>query len=455
MSPVRRLSPLRTAAATLAVPLMPLLSVERSPLALPVLPESPEFPLAATGLAVAVELAGPVLPVLVAVDCAHAVPESPDWASGDSSIHGEPPSPPLARPWAMESPPVTLPPLTTLLRPATVRRTRASPARSERTVRWSPPRPPFPPVAFTRAALAAWPVSPDTELASEAAPLLAPENAVLAAAAFPVSPVLPESPLRTAEAPIFELLAGWVLSVAAVSLVAPVFPESPESPDRATGSAIAVEEAAPVSPVLVDDDWARDRPESPEMAAGLWVTLTSPPSPPLTEPLAMESPPVTLPNVTRLLRPRTVWRARASPARPERTVARSPPFPPSPPMSVLFTALAALPVSPDSESALESAPELATLFAVPSARALPVSPVRPESPDTTAVPLMLALPATAVFTVPRVALAAPVLPESPELPDTAVGFAIAVELAGPVSPVLVDDDCAHETPESPDCASGD
>src|SRR5438045_8180843 len=121
----------------------------------------------------------------------------------------------------MGSPPGTLRPLTTLLRPATVRRTRASPARSERTVRWSPPRPPFPPVAFTRAALAAWPVSPDTELASEAAPLLAPENAVLAAAAFPVSPVLPEPPRGAAQAANLERLAGWEVSVLAVTCVEP------------------------------------------------------------------------------------------------------------------------------------------------------------------------------------------------------------------------------------------
>src|SRR5437764_9969057 len=163
VSPVLPESPLRTAALTLDLPLIPLLEAVRSVWALPVLPESPESPLAATGLASAVELAGPVLPVLVAVDCAHAVPESPDWASGDSSIHGEPPSPPLAVPWAMESPPVTLPPVTTLLRPLMLRRTRASPARSDLTCRRSPPRPPSPPVRFAWAALAAAPVSPDTE----------------------------------------------------------------------------------------------------------------------------------------------------------------------------------------------------------------------------------------------------------------------------------------------------
>src|SRR5436305_14726651 len=99
-----------------ALPLMPLLLAVRSALALPVLPESPELPLAATGLASAVELAGPVLPVLVAVDCAHAVPESPDWASGGSLSLGEPPSPPLARPRASESPRGALPPATPLSR---------------------------------------------------------------------------------------------------------------------------------------------------------------------------------------------------------------------------------------------------------------------------------------------------------------------------------------------------
>src|SRR5205814_5664306 len=139
--------------------------------------------------------------------------------------------------------------------------------------------------------------------AAEAAALLGSENAPVGAFAFGVSPVRPESPVCTAEAPILELLRIWVLSVAAVNLAAPVLPESPELPDSAWGSAIAVEDAAPVSPVLVAEDWARERPESPEMADGLCVTLTSPPSPPLTEPSAMESPPVTAPSETRLLRP--------------------------------------------------------------------------------------------------------------------------------------------------------
>src|SRR2546423_7005925 len=123
-------------------------------------------------------------------------------------------------------------------------------------------------------------------------------------------------------------------------------------------------------------------------------------------------------------------------------------------MPTASTALAASPVVPDVESALERAPELAMLCAVPSAWALPVSPVAPESPERTFTPRMLALPRIAVLTAPRVASALPVSPELPESPETAVGLATAVDDAGPVLPVLVDEDCAHDVPESPDWASG-
>ena len=454
VAPVLPESPLLTVAATLELPLILAFDAVRSAVAFPVLPESPDPPLAATGLALAVELAGPVLPVLVAVDCAHAVPESPDCASGSSLIHGEPPSPPLASPLAIESPPAILPPLTRLLRPLMLRRTLASPARSEWTLRRSPPRPPLPPTAVTFAAFATSPVSPEVDVALEPAPLLAIESAVLAALALPVLPVRPESPDRTVEALMLALPLILVFMVAAVSLASPVLPEAPESPDMATGSAVAVEEAAPVLPVLVADDWARDSPESPETAVGLWSLWTSPPAPPLTEPLAMESPPVTEPSFTRLPRPEMVWRALASPARPECTRALSPPRAPLPPSRSAFTALAASPVLPETELASDAAPELAMLWAEPLAWALPVLPVRPESPDATVTPLMLLLPLMAVFTTPKVPLASPVLPESPELPETAVGSAIAVDEAGPVLPVLVADDSAWTSPELPDWATG-
>ena len=71
----------------------------------------------ACGSAMAVDDAGPVLPVFVAEDCDHAVPESPDWVHGDSVRLALPPSPPLTFSWAIESPPVIAPTFRRLLRP--------------------------------------------------------------------------------------------------------------------------------------------------------------------------------------------------------------------------------------------------------------------------------------------------------------------------------------------------
>src|SRR5436190_410341 len=116
-------------------------------------------------------------------------------------------------------------------------------------------------------------------------------------------------------------------------------PLSPELPVTACGSAIAVEEAGPVLPVLVDDDCAHEVPESPDWAHGDWVRLASPPFPPLTLREAIESPPLMRPTFRRLLRPERLMRARALPARSDRTVPRSPPSPPLPPSTVPATAL--------------------------------------------------------------------------------------------------------------------
>src|SRR5947209_10386806 len=59
----------------------------------------------ATGLEMAVDVAGPVLPVLVADDDELTSPELPDWATGDSTTLGEPAEPPLALPVLVELPP--------------------------------------------------------------------------------------------------------------------------------------------------------------------------------------------------------------------------------------------------------------------------------------------------------------------------------------------------------------
>ena len=86
---------------------------------------------------------------------------------------------------------------------------------------------------------------------------------------------------------------------------------------------------------------------------------------------------------------------------------------------------------------LEAAPELATELALPVAMASPVSPEPPEEPLTAPMPL-----------------AAPVGPVGPELPDTADGAELALEVAGPVVPELVEEDWAVTGPEAPDCAKG-
>ena len=169
------------------------------------------------------------------------------------------------------------------------------------------------------------------------------------------------------------------------------------------------------------------------------------------------------------------------------------------------------PVSPETALASLAAPLLAKLWAEPSARASPVVPVlpvspewieppstrrlaaraplrapavrftppvlpeRPESPDR-ATPLAadvaspvppespespeaasmtgLAEPFSPVLMAPIVALTSPVRPVSPELPDSAAPFESAVELAEPVLPVLVEEDCAIAAPESPETAAG-
>src|SRR5205807_7887503 len=173
--------------------------------------------------------------------------------------------------------------------------------------------------------------------------------------ASPVPPEFPELPER-ALTDGSALPLSFVLTAPTVALTSPVRPVPPELPERAAPSETAVELAEPVLPVLVEEDWAMAAPESPETADGLWSLLTLPPSPPLALRLAMESPPVTR-------GPPPLARARTSPARAGRARALSPPSPPLPPMRVERTRLAASPVVPETESAEETAPELAALVA--------------------------------------------------------------------------------------------
>src|SRR5438552_16443063 len=69
--------------------------------------------------------------------------------------------------------------------------------------------------------------------------------------------------------------------------------------------------------------------------------------------------------------------------------------------------------------------------------ASPVSPEPPEEPLTAPMPL-----------------AAPVGLVGPELPDTADGAELALEVAGPVVPELVEEDWAVTGPDGPECAKG-
>src|SRR5438132_14420895 len=57
---------------------------------------------------------------------------------------------------------------------------------------------------------------------------------------------------------------------------------------------MALEDAGPVLPVLVAEDWAVEAPEFPEVARGSIVALMLPPSPPLASVLEMASPPLTV-----------------------------------------------------------------------------------------------------------------------------------------------------------------
>src|SRR5438270_9828622 len=156
-------------------------------------------------------------------------------------------------------------------------------------------------------------------------------------------PPVPQESALSAEAAIRTVPLRPPLLRARAALALPVGPELPELPDIAVGSAMAVELAGPVLPVLVAEDWAHEVPESPDLAVGSWVISTEPPSPPLASRLAMESPPVTAPPLMRLRRPRTLRREFALPALSDRAEARKPPVPPLPPAARPLTSLEASP----------------------------------------------------------------------------------------------------------------
>ena len=114
-----------------------------------------------------------------------------------------------------------------------------------------------------------------------------------------------------------------------------------------------------------------------------------------------------------------------------------PPEPPSPPSTVPLREFCATPVRPEVADPVVRAPELAVLVAWPNAVAPPVPPELPESPEVAVPPRAEALPRVALFTAVMPTAAAPVGPVGPESPEVATGSAVAVEVAGPVLPLLV------------------
>ena len=227
----------------------------------------------------------------------------------------DPPSPPLASPSAIESADVVLLAGPPAARVAPV----ARPALPDFAVA-VPPLAPCPPVATTVVMLVAAPVSPDVAMERLLAPVFAVESASPLAVASPVDPESPEVERRPFVSPV-----------------------APEEPDAAVGLEPAEDDAGPVSPVLVADDWALTSPELPERAVGTTVTSTLPPRPPLASALAMDSPPIVrvleeppIPAVTFETRP--PW--------PEEAWA-VPPWPPLPPTARTLTTLVAAPVLRD------------------------------------------------------------------------------------------------------------
>ena len=178
---------------------------------------------------------------------------------------------------------------------------------------------------------------------------------------------------------------------------------------------MALEDAGPVLPVLVAEDWAVEAPEFPEVAVGSTVALMLPPSPPLAVVEEMESPPVTrmAPVLAPppMLTPTPPAKLALEPVGPVRA-------PPVPPVRRAVVRLAALPVSPETESAADWAPELALESADPRPEASPVSPESPEAPEK-AAPSRVVEPLRPLAVAWRSAPVGPVAPLGPESPETA------------------------------------
>jgi hypothetical protein len=350
---------------------MALLNATGLDVAAPVLPVVPEFPENATGLLTAVEMAAPVLPVFVALDCADVLPEFPVVAIGLDVTFTPPPAPPLAEPTATLEPPMAAD------EPRVPNeRLRAGPPAPE-TPTARPPFPPRPPRATTSVAFTAAPEDPDAALLLALAPELALLLALPTATAGPVFPELPEfpdvatPPMETAVPRMPELVA------VGVDVAAPVPPVEPEFPETATGLLTADDDAGPVFPVLVALDCDEDDPVFPDVATGLTLTVEPPPEPPLADEAATLEPPAAV--LVPMVPTDTLV---AEPPAPD-TAGATPPPPPLPPAAITVVWLTAAPVEPDADFEPEPAPEEALLVAPPVAIAGPVEPEPPEFPVVT------------------------------------------------------------------------
>jgi hypothetical protein len=352
----------------MAEPRMAVLTAIGLDVAGPVDPVAPEVPETAIGLLTAPEEALPVLPELVALDCAAALPVLPDVAMGVAVTFTPPPAPPLAEPTATLEPPMAED------EPITPNeRLSAGPPASE-TATESPPAPPVPPRATTLVPLTAAPVLPDAALLVALAPELAVLLALPAASAGPVLPEAPELP-EVALPPVATAVPRMAVLVAVgLDVAAPVDPVGPELPETATGLLTADDEAGPVLPVLVALDCEDADPEFPDVATGLTLTVEPPPAPPLAELVDTLEPPVAdeLPRVA-------ADTLVAEPPAPDAAADR-PPAPPLPPPATTVVWFTAAPVAPEPAVEPEPAPDEAELLAAPVATAAPVEPEFPEFP---------------------------------------------------------------------------
>src|SRR5262249_44602082 len=150
----------------------------------------------------------------------------------------------------------------------------------------------------------------------------------------------------------------------------------PELPLRAVGLAVAVEDAAPVSPLLLAEPWVRTVPEAPDVAVGEPVTVALPPAAPLAWAVVTLEPPAAVGALLEVVA--TMVLTAAPPSAPPGV--EPPPAPPVPPTATSSTRLSAAPVLPESPVTSAPAPLFERAVAVPATAADPVSPESPVTP---------------------------------------------------------------------------